>query len=62
MTDAGRAALGDDRVQPFQLHYPRPPEARIGGRLTRLGGLVDDVIRRHNYPPRVAALVAVTAS
>jgi molecular chaperone Hsp33 len=58
MTDARPVALGDDRVLPFQLHYPRPPEARISGRLTRLGGLVDESIRRHDYPPRVASLVA----
>jgi len=48
----------DDLVLPFQLHHPRPPGPRIGGKLVRLGPLVDGAIRRHAYPAPVAALVA----
>lgn len=48
----------DDIVQPFQLHHPRPPGARISGRLVRLGPLVDGAVRRHAYPAPVAQLVA----
>ena len=48
---AGRPA--DDIVQPFQIEGPG-----LRGRLVRLGSAVDTVLKRHDYAPPVAALLA----
>jgi molecular chaperone Hsp33 len=57
MEDGSRPAQGspapDDLVQPF--HIEGQP---VMGRLVRLGPLVDEVLRRHDYPPEVATLLA----
>jgi molecular chaperone Hsp33 len=57
MEDGGRPARAtpapDDQVQPF--HIEGQP---VMGRLVRLGPLVDEVVRRHDYPPDVATLLA----
>lgn len=57
MEDGGRPArvtpAPDDQVQPFHIEG-RP----VMGRLVRLGSLVDEVVRRHDYPPEVATLLA----
>ena len=46
---------GDDLVQPFQIDAPG-----LRGRLVRLGPLVDEVLRRHDYPRPVAQLLGET--
>jgi molecular chaperone Hsp33 len=46
---------GDDLVQPFQIDAPG-----LRGRLVRLGPLVDEVLRRHDYPQPVAELLGET--
>lgn len=43
----------DDLVQPFQIEGPG-----LRGRLVRLGAAVDTILRRHDYPTPVAALLA----
>lgn len=43
----------DDIVQPFQIEGPG-----LRGRLVRLGGAVDTILKRHDYPAPVAALLA----
>lgn len=43
----------DDIVQPFQIEAPG-----LRGRLVRLGDSVDTILKRHNYPLPVAALLA----
>lgn len=57
MEDVGGPARGfpapDDQVQAF--HIEGQP---VMGRLVRLGPLVDEVMRRHDYPPDVATLLA----
>ncbi len=57
MEDVGGSARGlpapDDQVQAF--HIEGQP---VMGRLVRLGPLVDEVMRRHDYPPDVATLLA----
>ena len=64
MPDAGagpeRGGAGrpvDDLIQPFQLESAKDGEARLSGRLARLGEAVDDVLRRHDYPEPVAHLL-----
>jgi molecular chaperone Hsp33 len=52
---AGRPV--DDLVLPFQLGSGGDGEARLTGRLSRLGPVVDDVLGRHDYPEPVAALL-----
>lgn len=47
----------DDLVQPFQLESGGEGEARLTGRLARLGAVVDDVLSRHDYPEPVAHLL-----
>jgi molecular chaperone Hsp33 len=47
----------DDLVQPFQLDSAGGGEARLSGRLARLGSVVDDVLGRHDYPEPVAELL-----
>lgn len=46
----------DDTVLPFQLD-----RSDVRGRIARLDGVLDDVLRQHNYPPSVEALVAEVA-
>ena len=43
----------DDTVLPFQLD-----KSDIRGRVARLDGVLNGVLRQHNYPPQVEALVA----
>ncbi|MDH5411155.1 MAG: Hsp33 family molecular chaperone HslO [Alphaproteobacteria bacterium] len=43
----------DDLVLPFQIEGPG-----LRGRLVRLGDAVDTILKRHDYPPAVAALLA----
>lgn len=50
-SSGGRPA--DDIVQPFQIEGPG-----LRGRLVRLGSAVDTVLKRHDYEPPVAALLA----
>jgi molecular chaperone Hsp33 len=47
----------DDLVLPFEI---KPLGVR--GRLVRLGGVVDDILHRHDYPPSVSALLAEAVS
>mgnify|MGYP001766380089 CR=1 FL=1 len=46
----------DDTVLPFQLD-----RSDVRGRIARLDGVLEDVLRQHNYPPIVEALVAEIA-
>jgi len=46
----------DDTVLPFQLD-----RSDVRGRIARLDGVLEDVLRQHNYPPIVEALVAEVA-
>lgn len=46
----------DDTVLPFQLDH-----ADIRGRIARLDGLLERVLRQHDYPPVIEALVAEAA-
>lgn len=46
----------DDTVLPFQLD-----RADVRGRVARLDGVLDQVLKQHNYPPSVEALVAEMA-
>lgn len=62
MPDAGGASdrrerPADDLIQPFQLESGGDGEARLSGRMARLGEAVDDVLRRHDYPEPVAELL-----
>jgi molecular chaperone Hsp33 len=43
----------DDTVLPFQLDT-----SDIRGRVARLDGVLGEVLRQHNYPPQIEALVA----
>ncbi len=43
----------DDTVLPFQLDL-----ADVRGRVARLDGVLGEVLRQHNYPPQIEALVA----
>ena len=43
----------DDTVLPFQLD-----RSDIRGRVARLDGVLDEVLRQHSYPPQIEALVA----
>jgi len=47
-----RDASSDDMVLPFEV-----PALGVRGRLVRIGSVVDDVIRRHEYPQPVAAVL-----
>ncbi|MDP4031365.1 MAG: Hsp33 family molecular chaperone HslO [Pseudorhodobacter sp.] len=46
----------DDSVLPFQLD-----RSDIRGRVARLDGVLDAVLRQHDYPPQIEALVAEAA-
>lgn len=45
--------FSDDTVLPFDI---KPLGVR--GRLVRLGPVIDDIVKRHDYPPAVSALLA----
>ena len=47
----------DNLIQPLQLQSGGEGEARLTGRLSRLGPIVDDVLNRHDYPEPVAELL-----
>ena len=44
---------GDDLIRPFQVEG-----AGVRGRLVRLGPTVDEIVRRHDYPPPIARLLS----
>jgi molecular chaperone Hsp33 len=46
------AALTDDVVSPVQIE-----NQPVRGRIVRLGGVVDEILTRHDYPPAVANLL-----
>jgi molecular chaperone Hsp33 len=46
------AATIDDVVSPFQIE-----NQPVRGRIVRLGGVVDEILSRHDYPPAVANLL-----
>ena len=50
------ARVWDDTVLPFQLD-----KSDIRGRVARLDGVLDGVLKQHNYPKVVEALVAEMA-
>jgi molecular chaperone Hsp33 len=52
MTSGSKIAW-DDTVLPFQLD-----RTDIRGRVARLDGVLDNVLKQHNYPPIIEALVA----
>ena len=49
----GTQITWDDTVLPFQLD-----RSDIRGRVARLDGVLDEVLRQHSYPPLIEALVA----
>ena len=49
----GTQITWDDTVLPFQLDH-----ADVRGRVARLDGVLGEVLRQHNYPPQIEALVA----
>lgn len=49
----GTQITWDDTVLPFQLD-----RSDIRGRVARLDGVLDQVLKQHNYPPVIEALVA----
>ncbi|MBT9383862.1 Hsp33 family molecular chaperone HslO [Pseudooceanicola sp. CBS1P-1] len=52
----GTKLAWDDTVLPFQLD-----NADIRGRIARLDGVLDGILKQHDYPPTVEALVAEMA-
>ena len=52
----GQKLAWDDSVLPFQLDA-----SDIRGRVARLDGALDGILKQHNYPPAVEALVAEMA-
>lgn len=52
----GQQIAWDDSVLPFQLD-----NSDIRGRVARLDGVLDGILRQHDYPPVVEALVAEMA-
>lgn len=52
----GAQIAWDDTVLPFQLDA-----SDIRGRLARLDGVLSGILKQHNYPPQVEALVAEMA-
>jgi molecular chaperone Hsp33 len=52
----GHKITWDDTVLPFQLD-----RSDIRGRIARLDGVMDEVLRQHNYPAAIEALVAEMA-
>lgn len=55
-TDAGLQIAWDDSVLPFQLDA-----SDMRGRVARLDGVLDGILKQHNYPPQVEALIAEMA-
>jgi len=55
MTLANKLAW-DDTVLPFQLDVPD-----MRGRVARLDGVLDGILKQHDYPPQVEALIAEMA-
>jgi molecular chaperone Hsp33 len=49
----GSQIAWDDTVLPFQLD-----RCNIRGRVVRLDGVLENVLKQHNYPPQIEALVA----
>ncbi len=49
----GKKIAWDDTVLPFQLD-----RSDVRGRVARLDGVLDDVLKQHNYPATIEALVA----
>jgi len=56
MTNTAEIAKWDDLILPFQLD-----RADIRGRVTRLDGVLDQILEQHNYPLDVSAQVAEAA-
>lgn len=52
----GQKLAWDDTVLPFQLD-----DADIRGRIARLDGVLGGILKQHDYPPQVEALVAEMA-
>ncbi|WP_435310632.1 Hsp33 family molecular chaperone HslO [Primorskyibacter sedentarius] len=52
----GSKLAWDDTVLPFQLD-----RSDIRGRITRLDGVLDGILKQHDYPPQVEALIAEMA-
>ena len=52
----GQQIAWDDTVLPFQLDA-----SDIRGRVARLDGVLEDVLKQHDYPPLIEALVAEMA-
>ncbi|SLN24795.1 33 kDa chaperonin [Pseudoruegeria aquimaris] len=52
----GSKIAWDDTVLPFQLD-----RSDVRGRVARLDGVLDEVLKQHDYPPSVEALVAEMA-
>jgi molecular chaperone Hsp33 len=52
----GQRLAWDDTVLPFQLDH-----ADIRGRVARLDGVLDAILKQHDYPPVVEALIAEMA-
>jgi molecular chaperone Hsp33 len=52
----GQKIAWDDTILPFQLD-----NADIRGRIARLDGVLEGILRQHNYPAQVEALVAEMA-
>ncbi len=55
MNPVDPAAVTDDLVRPFQIEL-----SGLRGRLVRLGPLIDEILRRHDYPEPVARLLGET--
>ncbi len=55
-TQPGQQIAWDDSVLPFQLD-----QSDIRGRVARLDGVLEGILRQHDYPPVVEALVAEMA-
>jgi molecular chaperone Hsp33 len=53
MTEFAGGEASSDVVQPFQI-----VKSGLRGRATRIGGVVDTILARHDYPEPVAGLVA----
>ncbi|WP_439525984.1 Hsp33 family molecular chaperone HslO [Roseovarius mucosus] len=52
----GQKIAWDDTILPFQLD-----RADIRGRVVRLDGVLDGILKQHDYPPQVEALIAEMA-
>ena len=52
----GNQLVWDDTVLPFQLDA-----SDIRGRVARLDGVLGGILKQHDYPPQVEALVAEMA-